>query len=83
MSVEKTEHKKMEAGKEMGQETKKVSNKQEESLYTLEEFVANAESLFHTNPECVFAALKQAELTKCSKAKAIEIVKAFRGRKVR
>ncbi len=56
--------------------------KQKESVYSIKEFTANAERLFGTSPECVFAALKQQGITECTKAKAKEIVKAFRGRKV-
>ncbi|MCI9047987.1 MAG: hypothetical protein HFG71_12090 [Hungatella sp.] len=52
-------------------------------MYTLEEFVANADELFGVRPECVFAALKQIGIQECTKAKAAEIVKAFRGREVK
>lgn len=61
----------------------KIPSMQEESMYTLEEFAANAEELFGTRPECVFAALKQKGIMECTKAKAAEIVKAFRGREVK
>lgn len=56
--------------------------KQKESVYTIEEFAANSEELFGTSPECVFAALKQKGITECTKAKAKETIKVFRGRKV-
>lgn len=56
--------------------------KQKEAVYTIKEFTANAGELFGTSPECVFAALRQQGITECTKAKAKEIVKAFRGRKV-
>lgn len=55
---------------------------QKEAVYTLAEFVENAETVFHTRPECAFAALKHAGITECTKAEAVEIVKKFMGRKV-
>lgn len=64
-------------------EAKGVSGNQKEALYSLEEFVANAETAFNTSPECVFAALKQSGITECTKSKAAEIVKAFRRREVK
>lgn len=57
--------------------------KQQESVYTLEEFATNAEDIFGTGPECVFAALKEQGIAKCTKQKAIEIVRAFCRREVK
>ncbi len=62
----------------------KASNvKQQEAVYTLEEFAANAEDIFGAGPECVFAALKEKKITKCTKQKAREIVRAFCGREIK
>lgn len=55
----------------------------QDAIYTLEEFVANAEDIFGTGSECVYAALKEREITECTKSKAIGIVKAFCGREVK
>lgn len=61
----------------------KQKGSQKESMYTPEEFTANADELFGVRSECVFAALKQNGILECTKAKAAEIVKAFRGREVK
>lgn len=61
----------------------KANAKQQEAVYTLEEFVANAEDIFGTGSECVYAALKERGITECTKSKAIGIVKAFCGREVK
>ena len=68
---------------ELRENAVRIPPKQKESMYTLEEFVANADELFGVRPECVFAALKQIGIQECTKAKAAEIVKAFRGREVK
>lgn len=68
---------------EIQENTVRIPEKQKESMYTPEEFVANADELFGVRPECVFAALKQSGILECTKAKAAEIVKAFRGREVK
>lgn len=64
------------------QQGKTSTAKQQESVYTLEEFAANAESIFGTSYECVCAALKEKGIAQCTKAEAMEIVKAFCGREV-
>lgn len=52
-------------------------------VYTVGEFAANAEELFHTRPECVIAALKEVNITECGKAQAEKIVNAFKKREVK
>lgn len=54
-----------------------------ESEYTAEELAANAEKIFNTRSECVAAALKTADVTKCSISKAKEIVKKFLTKEVK
>lgn len=80
MAAVKTENAKTGSGEAQG--TGGALGKQKESVYTMEELAANAEAVFHTSPECVSAALRQAGITECTKGKAEEIVKEFRGRKV-
>ena len=52
-------------------------------VYTVGEFAANAEELFHTRPECVIAALKEVNITECGKAQAEKIVNAFKKSEVK
>ncbi len=52
-------------------------NKKNESVYSVEELAQGAKKIFHTMPECVIAALKNAHVTKCTVSKAKEIVEAF------
>lgn len=61
----------------------KAKGKQTESKYTIEELAANAEELFNTRPECVIAALREKEITECTKEKAERIVKEFNIREVK
>lgn len=56
---------------------------QKEDVYTIEEFAANAEVLFHTRPECVIAALRERGIAECGKAQAEKIVNAFNKREVK
>lgn len=48
-----------------------------ESVYTVEELSANAESLFGVRTECAIAALKAAAIKSCTISKAKEIIKKF------
>jgi len=61
----------------------KAKGKQAESEYTARELAANAEMLFATRPECVAAALREKEITKCTKERAEKIVRAFMKREVK
>lgn len=53
------------------------------SVYTVDEFCSNAESLFHTMPECVRAALKEKGIEQCDKAEAEKIVREFMKKEVK
>lgn len=61
----------------------KSKGKQTESKYTIDELAASAEALFDTRPECVIAALREKEITECTKEKAEKIVTAFNKREVK
>lgn len=54
-----------------------------ESVYTVDEFCSNANSLFGTMPECVRAALKEKGIEKCRKTEAEKIVKEFLKKEVK
>lgn len=53
-----------------------------EAVYTASEFVAAAQSVFNTSPDIVAAALREENITACTKAEAKGIVQKFLGRKV-
>lgn len=53
-----------------------------EAVYTASEFVAAAQSVFNTSPDIVAAALREENMTACTKAEAKGIVQKFLGRKV-
>lgn len=57
--------------------------KVKESVYTVEEFVTNAETLFKRKPECVGAALMEKGIEKCTKSEAQKIVEEFMKKEVR
>lgn len=57
--------------------------KKVESQYTVDEFVANAESLFGTKPECVKAALMKKDVAMCTKSEAEKIIKEFMKKEVK
>ncbi|MCM1245496.1 MAG: hypothetical protein NC293_07625 [Roseburia sp.] len=57
--------------------------KNEDSVYTVDEFCSNAQSLFHTMPECVRAALKEKGIEACNKAEAENVVKEFMKKEVK
>ncbi len=61
----------------------RAKGKQAESEYTAGELAADAEMLFATRPECVLAALREKEITKCTKERAEKIVRAFMKREVK
>lgn len=67
----------------MGDMTAEKKPKSEGSVYTVDEFCNNAQSLFHTMPECVRVALTEKGVTQCSKAEAEKIVKEFLGKEVK
>jgi len=64
--------------------TRKAKNKAKckEAVYTASEFVAAAQSVFNTSPDIVAAALREENITACTKAEAKGIVQDFLGRKV-
>jgi hypothetical protein len=68
--------------RKMNGQTKAADAGQEDPVYTIEEYAANAEELFHTRPECVIAALKEKNITECGKAQAEKIINAFNKREV-
>lgn len=70
------------AVKQQAPQGKTSAVKQQESVYTMEEFAVNAEAIFGTSYECVCAALKEKGIAQCTKAEAMEVVKAFCGREV-
>lgn len=55
----------------------------QESVYTIDEFCNNAQTLFHVMPECVRAALKEKGIKQCKKAEAEKIVKEFMKKEVK
>lgn len=61
----------------------KIKKKREESVYNVEEFVTNVESLFQRKPECVRAALMEKGIEKCTKSEAQKIVEEFMKKEVR
>lgn len=67
-------------GKAKAVETRPV---QVESVYSAEEFVANANSVFNVRSECVAAALKAANVTNCTITKAKQIVEKFMTKEVK
>lgn len=54
-----------------------------DSVYTVDEFCNNAQSLFNAMPECVRAALKEKGIEQCEKAEAEKIVKAFMRKEIK
>lgn len=59
------------------------SIKRKESVYNVEEFVTNAESLFKRKSECVRAALMEKGIEKCTKPEAQKIVEEFMKKEVK
>ena len=62
--------------------TKKSEQAEQESEYTVAEFAAVADAVFHATPDIVTAALKVAGVTKTTKSAAIDIVEKFRKKEV-
>ena len=54
-----------------------------ESIYTAEELANHANVLFHVSSDCVIAALKSAQIKKCTISKAKKIVKAFQKKEIK
>lgn len=68
---------------DMGKETQlKDAAQTSDQEYTIAEFVAVANSVFHASPDIVTAALKTAGVFKTTKSAAIDIVEKFRKREV-
>ena len=80
--TKKTAEEQMEAGSAAAEKTKK-SGKKQEPVYSAEEFCSSAQALFHTKPECVRAALKERNITQCSRAEAEQIVRNFMKKEVK
>ncbi len=60
----------------------KNSVAKQESVYTIDEFCRNAQVLFSTMPECVWAALKEKGIKECEKTEAEKIVHQFMKKEV-
>ncbi|MDE6905562.1 MAG: hypothetical protein K2P76_11650 [Lachnospiraceae bacterium] len=58
-------------------------NGQDASVYTIEEFAANAVKLFGVRREIVVAAFQAEGMEKCTKEQAKQIIDKFRKREVR
>ncbi len=54
-----------------------AKSKRKEPVYTVDEFCKCAQALFYTRPECVRAALREKNITQCSKTEAEKAVKDF------
>lgn len=59
------------------------SEKRQESVYSVDEFCSNAQTMFHTRPECVRAALAEKNITQCSRTKAKNVEEAFLKKEVK
>lgn len=59
------------------------TDKQIESVYTLEELAGSSRQLFGVREECVIAALKAAGIMNCTVSKAKEIIEKFINREVK
>lgn len=57
--------------------------KMTEAVYSIQEFAANAGSLFNKGPECVCAALKSTGRTKFTQSEAQKIVELFLKKEVK
>ena len=64
---------------ELKKEEIKSKPKQEikKQEYSVEEFVSQAEPLFHTKPECVLAAFQLSDVKQATQEQAKKIVKSF------
>lgn len=64
-------------------DTETKSATKNESVYTIDEFCKNAQTLFSVKPECVRAAFKKNGITECGKDKAKKIVEEFMKKEVK
>jgi len=72
------------AGKTAGNRSgTQEASKKRETVYTAEEFAANAEALFHVKPECVQAAFREKGIRECTKSDARKAVEDFMKKEVK